>query len=150
MKRIILALCALMVSVGLFAQNDKGDNIVGTYLCGNEADGYRVKITKLADGSYKGTVCWTADLIGADGKKKTDVKNPDKSLRNVPMDQVVIFNGLKYNAEKQYWSDTKIYDPDRGIRVKMTAKFEGAGKLVVRGTVMGIGEKVVWIKENLR
>ena len=148
MKKMFLALCALMVSLGLFAQNDKGDNIVGTYLCGDETDGYRVNITKLGDGSYKGTLCWTADLIDASGNKKTDVKNPDKALRNVPMDQVVIFSGLKYNADKQHWSDTKIYDPDRGIKVKMTAKFEGAGKLVVRGTVMGIGEKVVWIKEK--
>ncbi|MBR5945962.1 DUF2147 domain-containing protein [bacterium] len=147
MKKMILVLFALFFSIVLFAQNDKADNIIGTYLCGTGIDAYRVRIERLSDGSYKGTVCWTADLYDASGKKKTDVKNPDKALRNVPLDQVVIFTGLQYNAEKQHWSDTKIYDPDRGIRVKMTAKFEGAGKLVVRGTVMGIGEKVVWIKE---
>ncbi|MBP5333603.1 MAG: DUF2147 domain-containing protein [Bacteroidales bacterium] len=40
-----------------------------------------------------------------------------------------------------------MYDPGRGIKVKMTAKFEGPGKLVVRGTVLGIGESVTWVKE---
>lgn len=147
MKKMILALFALFFSIVLFAQNDKADNIIGTYLCGTGIDAYRVRIERLSDGSYKGTVCWTADLYDASGKKKTDVKNPDKALRNVPMDQVVIFTGLQYNAEKQHWSDTKIYDPDRGIRVKMTAKFEGGKTLVVRGTVLGVGEKVSWVKE---
>ena len=147
MKKMILALFALFFSIVLFAQNDKADNIIGTYLCGTGIDAYRVRIERLSDGSYKGTVCWTADLYDTSGKKKTDVKNPDKALRNVPMDQVVIFTGLQYNAEKQHWSDTKIYDPDRGIRVKMTAKFEGGKTLVVRGTVLGVGEKVSWVKE---
>lgn len=148
MKRFILALSALLISFGALAQNDKADNIVGTYLCGTGNDAYRVKIIKLADGTFKGTVCWTADLHNPDGTVKTDTKNPDKSLRNTPMDKVVIFSGLKYDAEKQHWSDTKIYDPDRGIRVKMTAKFEQPATLVVRGTVLGIGEKVVWKKEK--
>ena len=147
MKRIILALSALFFSLCLMAQNDKADNIVGTYLCGTGKDAYKVQITKLADGSYKGAVCWVADPYDAEGKVKTDVKNPDKSLRSVPMDRVVIFEGLKYDAKKQHWSDTKIYDPDRGIRVKMTAKFEGGKTLIVRGTVLGIGEKVVWEKQ---
>ena len=147
MKRILFALTALLFSIGLPAQNDKADNIVGTYSYASGKDACKIRIDKLDDGSYRGTVCWTADLYDASGKKKTDVKNPDKSLRNTPMDQVVIFSGLQYDAAKKHWSGTKIYDPDRGIRVKMTAKFEGDGKLVVRGTVLGIGESVTWVKE---
>ena len=147
MKRMILALTALLFSLCLMAQNDKADNIIGTYLCGTGKDAYKVQITKLADSSYKGTVCWTADPYDANGKVRTDVKNPDKSLRNVPLNQVVIFEGLKYDAAKMQWSDAKIYDPDRGIRVKMTATFQDAQTLVVRGTVLGIGESVTWVKE---
>mgnify|MGYP002626530882 CR=1 FL=1 len=146
MKRFIIALSALLFSLSLMAQNDKADNILGTYLCGTGKDAYKVHITKLPDGTYKGALCWNANLYDADGKVRTDVKNPDKSLRNVPMDKVVVFEGLKYDAGKQHWSDTKIYDSARGIRAKMTAKFEGGKTLVVRGTVMGIGEKVVWEK----
>ncbi|MBP5333604.1 MAG: DUF2147 domain-containing protein [Bacteroidales bacterium] len=99
MKKIILAVSALLLSVGLFAQNNKADNILGTYNCGTGKDAYKVKITKLSDGTFKGTVCWTADLYDEAGKVKTDTKNPDKSLRNVPMDKVVIFSGLQYDSD---------------------------------------------------
>lgn len=148
MKKLLLAVSALLLTIGLSAQNNKAGNIVGTYDCGTGIDAYKVKITEQSDGTYKGTVCWTADLYDENGKIKTDTKNPDKALRNVPMDKVVIFTGLKYDAEKQHWTGAKIYDPGRGIRVKMTAKFEGPGKLVVRGTVLGIGESVTWTREK--
>lgn len=147
MKKLLLAVFALLMTVGLWAQNDKAGNIVGTFTCGTGKDAYKVKITAQADGTYKGTVCWVADLKDANGKVYTDVKNPDKSLRNVPIDKVVIFNGLKYDSKKQHWSGTKIYDPDRGIKANMTARFEAPGKLVVRGTVLGIGESVTWVKD---
>jgi uncharacterized protein (DUF2147 family) len=148
MKRFLIALCAFLLSMGAFAQNDKADNIVGTYLCGTGKEAYKVQIVKLADGTYRGAVCWTAHLYDDNGKVRTDVKNPDKTLRNVPMDKVVVFSGLQYDARKQHWSGTKIYDPNRGLRVKMTAKFEQTGTLVVRGTVLGIGESVTWVKQD--
>lgn len=148
MKKLILAVSALFLSLGLLAQNNKAGNIVGIYNCGTGKDAYKVKITAQADGTYKGTICWVADRLDENGKVKTDTKNPDKSLRNTPMDKVVLFSGLAYDAEKQHWTGAKIYDPNRGIRVKMTAKFEGPSSLVVRGTVLGIGESVSWAKEQ--
>ena len=148
MKKLIVAVSALFLSLGLFAQNNKANNIVGIYDCGTGKDAYKVQITAQPDGTFKGAVCWTADLYDENGKVKTDTKNPDKSLRNVPMDKVVIFSGLQYDAEKQQWSGAKIYDPGRGIKVKMTAKFESANNLVVRGTVLGIGESVTWTKSK--
>ena len=148
MKKIILALCALLFSVVAFSQNDNPDSIVGTYEAGVGVDAYKIRIVKLDDGTYQGAVCWLADPLDANGKVKVDTKNPNKALRGTPMDKVVIFSGLKYDAAKQQWSDAKIYDPDRGISVKMTARFENATKLVVRGTVQGIGERVAWNKVN--
>jgi uncharacterized protein (DUF2147 family) len=148
MKKIIVALCALFLSLLAFAQNDKADNIIGTYLCGKGQSAYKVKIVKLTDGTYKGSICWVANPYDENGKIATDTKNPKKELRNTPMDKVVLFKGLQYDAEKQNWSGVKIYDPNRGINVKMTAKFESPGTLVVRGTVLGIGESVNWIKQD--
>ena len=147
MKKIMLALCALFVALSVNAQNDKADNILGTYAAGTGKDAYKVQITKLADGTYQGAICWLAENKDADGKIKLDKKNPDKSLRNTPMEKAVLFKGLTYDKEKQQWSGAKIYDPDRGISVKMTAKFENAGTLVIRGTVLGIGESVSWKKQ---
>lgn len=147
MKKIMLALCALFVALSVNAQNDKADNILGTYAAGTGKDAYKVQITKLADGTYQGAICWLAENKDADGKIKLDKKNPDKSLRNTPMEKAVLFKGLTYDKEKQQWSGAKIYDPDRGISVKMTARFENAGTLVIRGTVLGIGESVSWKKQ---
>lgn len=134
---------AVLCSLSVFAQNDKADNIIGEYICGTGKDAYKVEITKQPDG-YKCQIFWVADPLDENGKQALDTKNPDKSLRSVPMDQVVLFTGLKYNAEKKHWSDTKIYDPNRGIKVKVTISFDNPKVLKVRGTVFGIGETVTW------
>ena len=51
------------------------------------------------------------------------------------------------NSEKQRWDGAKIYDPQRGIKVNVTLSFDSPKKLLVRGTVFGIGETVTWTKE---
>ncbi|MBQ7194546.1 MAG: DUF2147 domain-containing protein [Bacteroidales bacterium] len=147
MKRIILTLAAAFAALSMFAQNDKADNILGTYNAGAGKDAYKVKIEKMPDASYKASICWLADPYDESGKIAKDTKNPDKALRDTPMDKVVLISGLKYNKEKQRWDGAKIYDPQRGIKVNVTVSFENAKKLNVRGTVMGIGETVVWTKE---
>ncbi|MBO4341305.1 MAG: DUF2147 domain-containing protein [Bacteroidales bacterium] len=148
MKRLLFAIAALFVSVSLFAQNDKGDNILGIYVCGTGKDAYKVKFVKLTDGNYRASICWVADPYEPDGSLSRDVKNPDKSLRDTPMDKVVLINGLKYNAAKQQWDGAKIYDPTRGIRVNVTVKFDDPKTLKVRGTVLGIGETAIWVREK--
>ena len=144
MKHLFISIAAaLLCTISAFAQNDKADNIIGKYICGTGDDAYKVEITKQPDG-YKCQIFWVADPLDDNGNQALDTKNPDKSLRNVPMDRVVLFTGLKYNAEKKHWSDTKIYDPNRGIKVKVTINFDDPKTLKVRGTVLGIGETVTW------
>ena len=82
----------------------------------------------------------------ANGKKRKDVKNPDKNLRNTDIDKVVIIKGLKYIKEDKMWGDTKIYDPSKGFRVNVTAEFVSANKLKLRGTVFGVGTTIYWQK----
>lgn len=151
MKRIILLFLAMLCVVPAVAQsrlNDRADNIIGTY-CGKQGDDrFKVKIVKLTDGTYRGQVVWMEHDRDAKGNKILDTKNPDKSLRSKPSDQVVIFSGLKYDAKKRCWNGTKIYDPQRGIRVNMTAEFTADGRLRIKGTVLGIGESVLWDKET--
>ena len=147
MKKFFLSVFAAVLSLTLFAQNESADNIIGTYSCGTGKDAYKVKITKLSDGTYKGAVCWVANPLDKDGKPALDSKNPDKNIRNTPIDKVVLFSGLQYDAKKQNWGGTKIYDPNRGIRVKVTIAFDNPKILKVRGTVLGIGETAVWVRE---
>lgn len=129
------------------AQNNKADNILGKYSSVQGGEGYKVEVTKKADGTYKAQIYWISEPNDPKtGKKKLDTKNPDKALRGLPSDRVVLFDGLRYNAEKQQWGDAKIYDPQRGIRVSCTAKFDNAKTLTVRGSVLGIGETAVWTR----
>ena len=148
MKRLIFVISALCVLCPLFAQNklnDSADSIVGTYFAVQSGENSKVKISKNSDGSYKCQVIWVEnDMVN--GAKLLDPKNPDKSLRNVPCDKIVLFNGLKYNAEKKQWDGAKIYDPTRGIKANATALFQADGRLCIKGTVLGIGEKVYWKK----
>ena len=139
-------LCAMVFSLPTFAQgiNDKADNIVGEYLTDRGGSKSKVRVTKSADGTYNAQIFWVEKSLDANGNKRKDVKNPDKSLRNVDIDQVVIVQGLKYDASKKMWGGAKIYDPSKGIRVNVTAEFETADKLKLRGTVLGIGTTLYW------
>lgn len=150
MKRLIVILMALLCASPMVAQsalNDKADNIVGTYSGKQGDDRFKVKIVKLTDGTYRGQVIWMERDKDAKGNKILDTKNPDKSLRSRPADQVVLFSGLKYDSKKRCWNDTKIYDPQRGLKASMTAEFVADGRLRIKGSVLGIGESVFWNKE---
>ena len=148
MRKIILLVAGLIACLGLWAQNNRADNIIGVYCGGEGKDAFKVKIVKMSDGTYKGQVCWVAQLYDENGNLDVDDKNPDKSLRNTPANKIVLFTGLKYNAQKKQWDGTKIYDPNRGIKANMTATFDGPKTLKIRGTVLGIGETEVWTREE--
>ena len=150
MKAIkIFILLAVMLMGGRMATaqnalNGNADNIVGTYEGTQNGDRFRAKIEKLKDGTYRGQMLWLENDKDADGNKRLDEKNPDKSLRNTPADRIVLFSGLKYDAKKKEWNDTKIYDPQRGMKAKMTASFDKDGRLKITGSVLLISESVYW------
>ena len=149
MKKIISILaCALMAFAPISAQdfNNKADNIVGEYLTDRGGSKSKVRVTKNSNGTYNAQVFWVEKPLDAKGNKRKDVKNPNKALRNVDIDQVIVMEGLKYDAEDKVWGDTKIYDPSKGIRVKVTAEFVSAKKLKLRGTILGIGTTLYWVK----
>lgn len=151
MKKLLFVLLALLCVTPAIAQNplnDKADNIVGIYSGKQGDDRFKAKIVKLTDGTFRGQVIWLENDKDAKGNKILDAKNPDKSLRSKPADQIVLFSGLKYNAKKRRWDDTKIYDPQRGIRANMTAEFAADGKLRIKGSLFGISESVLWTKEK--
>ena len=100
-KFLFSALVALMAAIiPSFAQN--ADRIVGEYDAVQGGDPYKVRVTKNSDGTYKAQIFWVKNTTDPKtGQKRLDPKNPNKSLRNVPCDQIVLFNGLSYNAEKK-------------------------------------------------
>ena len=145
-KFITTIICAMIFAIPAMAQgiNDKADNIIGEYLTDRGGSKSKVRITKNADGTYNAQVFWVENPYDKDGKKRKDVKNPDKNLRNVDVDQIIIVEGLKYNPEDKNWGGAKIYDPTKGIKVNASAQFETADKLKLRGTIMGVGVTLYW------
>lgn len=148
MSKKIFALLAFFLSVALYAQNGNADAILGTYLSTSGKDVYKVKVVKLPDNTFEAAIFWVENPYNPDGSLRLDLKNPNKALRSTPLNKAVLFTGLQYDAKKQLWSGTKIYDPKRGIHAKMTAQFENPEKLVIKGTLMGITETVIWTKQN--
>ena len=150
MKKFIVAIiCAVAFAMPSFAQglNDKADNIIGEYQTDRGGSKSKVRISKNADGSYDAQVFWVENPYEADGKtKRKDVKNPDKALRNVPVDQIVLVKGLKYDPESKSWGGAKIYDPTKGLKVNATAEFETADKLKLRRTILGMGVTLYWVR----
>ncbi|MBR2959428.1 MAG: DUF2147 domain-containing protein [Bacteroidales bacterium] len=152
MKKILIFMAfALGIVGGAVAQNtlnNRADAIVGTYSGMQGSDRFRAKITKFDDGTYRAQIIWLEHDRDDKGNKILDKKNPDKSLRNIPADRIVLFSGLRYNAKEHRWDGTKIYDPQRGIRAKMTAEFMADGRLKIKGSLMGISESVYWTREK--
>ncbi len=152
MKKILILIAfALGIVGGAVAQNtlnNRADAIVGTYSGMQGSDRFRAKITKFDDGTYRAQIIWLEHDRDDKGNKILDKKNPDKSLRNIPADRIVLFSGLRYNVKEHRWDGTKIYDPQRGIRAKMTAEFMADGRLKIKGSLMGISESVYWTREK--
>ena len=149
MKKFLMTIvCAVMAFAPAFAQNfnDKADNIVGEYLTDRGGSKSKVRVTKNAQGTYDAQVFWVEKPLAANGNKRKDVKNPDKSLRNVDLDKVILVKGLKYDAKDKEWSDTKIYDPGSGKIYSVDIEFKDAKTLKVYGNILGIGKTVYWTR----
>jgi uncharacterized protein (DUF2147 family) len=142
----------IFLAIGIVcpAQNSlnlKADNIVGTYKGRQGDDQFRAKVEKMKDGTYRCQVIWLEHSTDAKGHKLLDTKNPEKKLRNNPLDRVVLFSGLEYNKKEKRWDGCKIYDPQRGIRANLKAEFMEDGRLRLKGSLLGISESVYWTKE---
>ena len=148
MKKIIFTIMCALMTISANAQNlnSKGDNIIGNYLSTKDGVKSKIKITKEANGTYKAQVYWVERALDAKGNKRKDVKNPNKSLRNVDIDKVVLIKGLKYDAKDKEWTDSKIYDPGSGKIYSVDIEFKDANTLKVYGNILGIGKTVYWTR----
>lgn len=147
MKRLAILFCALSVAFTALDAQNKADDIVGKWLAEQDGVSSHAEITRSSDGTYMCQLLWVEDSMTPEGEKVLDVKNPDRSLRSVPIDEVVLFSGLRFNEKKNCWDGTKIYDPTRGIRANVSCTLIDGGKtLRLRGSVLGIGETVEWTR----
>ncbi len=126
--------------------NSSADSIIGNYLVEFKGEKSKVKISKGADGTYTAQIYWVENRLEKDGTVRKDSKNPDRSLRNVDCDKIVIFKGLKYDSTAKVWSGANIYDPVRGINASLKAWFKDSKTLALKGSKMGFSETVTWTR----
>ena len=148
MKKILFAVICTLATLTVNAQdlNSNGDNILGNYLSLKDGSKSKIKITKENDGTYTAQVYWVEKAFDANGNKRKDVKNPNKSMRNVDLDKVILVKGLKYDDKDKEWTDTKIYDPGSGKIYSVDIEFKDAKTLKVYGNILGIGKTVYWTR----
>ena len=147
-KTIFTLLLATLFSMSLNAQkmNSNGDNIIGEYLSLKDGSKSKVRISKEKDGTYTAQVFWVEKALDKNGNKRKDTKNPNKNLRNVDIDKVVLIKGLKYDAKDKEWGETKIYDPTSGKIYDVDIEFKADKTLKVYGNIFGIGKTVIWTR----
>lgn len=150
MKKLILTIiCVVASACAMTAQNvlnAEADSIVGEYETSHQGEHTKIRVTKDTDGTYRAQLFWVEDRLDKDGDVRLDRKNPDKSLRHVPCDEIVLMSGLKYDSAHQNWGGTKIYDPTRGIRANVVCEFLPDGLLRVKGSLLGFSQSIYWEK----
>ena len=146
MKRLIIIVFGLLSAVfGLSAQselNSSADSVIGIYEVNHHGESTKVRVYKNADCTYTAQVFWVEKRLDENGNVRLDEKNPDKSLRNVECDKVILMEGLVYDPEKQRWGDTKVYDPTRGFRANVQCEFMENGILRVKGSLLGFSQSI--------
>lgn len=139
MKKIFGLLFAFLLTIISYGQNQ--EDIVGVWYSENK-DG-KFQIYKEND-LYFGRLIWMQEPFEKDGQTpKKDSKNPDKSLRNNPLQGSIILKNLKFH--KGEWKNGEIYDPQSGRTYKCKAKVKG-NQLILRGFVgvSLLGKSTTW------
>jgi uncharacterized protein (DUF2147 family) len=139
LRKSIFLVLLLSVSIQLFAQ--KRDDILGKWV--NPSGEGQIEIYKKGE-KYFGKLAWIKEPNNANGKPKTDEKNPNENLRTKPILGLEILKNFEFNDGK--WEDGTIYDPKSGktYSCKMTIKDQNL--LNIRGYigVSLIGRTEVW------
>lgn len=141
MKKFTFLLLFVAVTLSGFAQAK--DAIVGRWV--NSSGEAHVDIYKKNEKFY-GKIVWLKNPKDEKGNTKTDLRNPDESLRTKPMLGLEILKDFVYDDGK--WTDGKIYDPKSGKTYSCNISQKPNGDLNIRGYIgiSMIGRTEVWKK----
>ena len=107
MKSLILIVFTLFTNIVFtFAQTDGNlspDSILGEYEVLHQGEYARVRISHDSDSTYMAQVFWIDDMYDKRGRVRVDERNPDKMLRIVPCNEIVLLTGLKYDQARMRW-----------------------------------------------
>ena len=127
MKKSILAVFTLLLSLASFAQKLPADQITGVWQC----DDYKIEVFK-AGNTYSAKLLWSKEMFEADGKTpKKDVKNPNEKLRSRSVQGLTHITGLIYKDDE--YVDGKLYSVQDGNTYSIKGKLKGPDDLETRG-----------------
>jgi uncharacterized protein (DUF2147 family) len=128
-KKLTLSIAMLLLFVlSVSAQN--ADAVLGKWL--NPSGEGQVEIYKKGD-KYFGKLAWIKFPDDASGKPKTDIKNPDASLRTRPELGLELLKNFTFDGDNVYEGGT-IYDPKSGKTYSCKMTLNGK-KLKIRGYI---------------
>ena len=139
MKQFSFVLLLTLISFAGLAQNK--DAIIGQWI--NATGEAHVDITKRGQ-KYFGKIVWLKDAKDEKDIVKTDLKNPNASLRSKPILGLEILRNFIFEDGK--WTNGKIYDPKSGKTYKCNMTMKGRDVLNMRGYVgiSLIGRSETW------
>jgi len=127
MKKTILAVFALLLSLASFAQKLSADQITGTWKC----DDYKIEVFKTSS-TYSAKLLWSKEMFETDGKtSKKDVKNPEVKLRSRSVQGLTHITDLVYKDGE--YVDGKLYSVQDGNTYSIKGKLKGPNDLETRG-----------------
>ena len=136
-----IAFSCLFALIVQFTYAQKSDDILGKWL--TAAGEGHIEIYKKGN-KYFGKLVWINDPNDEKGKPKTDLLNPNPSLRNKPVLGMELLKDFVY--EDKRWTDGAIYDPNSGKTYSCNLNLKNFQQLTVRGYI-GIsllGRSEVW------
>lgn len=143
MKKLMLLL--VLALIAKYNADAQSDDIIGVWLTIEGKS--QIRTFKATNGKYYGKIVWMRD----DPQKK-DTNNPDLSLRDRPLMELMILNGFSYNNNKNQWEGGTIYDPDNGKTYDCFMWLEDDKQtLQLKGYVLGmkfIGRTTTWTREE--
>ena len=107
----------------------QSNDILGVWL--EEKKESKIEVYK-KDNSFFGKIIWLKEPLDEDGNIKLDKKNPNNSMRENPINGLVIMKDLKYK-KKGEWSDGEIYDARSGKTYSLEVYMKNVNKLDLRG-----------------
>lgn len=139
MRHISFLLLIIAISFTGFAQNKEA--IIGTWV--NATGEAHVNIFKKGD-KYYGKISWLKVPKDEKGNVKTDLKNPETSMRSKPILGMEMLRDFVYEDGK--WTDGKIYDPKSGKTYSCNMNIKSNGELNMRGYIgiSLIGRSEIW------
>ena len=87
------------------------------------------------DGLMCGRILWMRIPRDAEGERVLDKKNPDPALRRRPLCGLTIIGDLRPDVPG-HWTDGWLYNPDDGVKYKVTARLESDDVIVARAYLL--------------